>query len=1743
MSSLTRRLSLLVLLALLAATLPTARVAHAQTFTVNTTDDTDDLSTSCATDCTLRKAIRLANEHAGADTINFSVSGTIKVSSALPALTDGRTSIIASPPHSVVLDGGFMSGSAFGLQIMSPNNVVRGLVIVDFPGSFAFTGGSGISISTAAATNNVIANNWIGLNTDGTTIGNDYYGVQIDDRASNNTIGGTAVGDANVITGNLQANVAVDDSDSSTTAEQYISGNQIIGNYIGTNAAGTAIPGDVKQNELVAGVLVGTYARSTLIKNNVIGGHLGNQSLSNNIAAGVVVISNETASDSARHPQNTTIVGNYIGITPSGANIANHNGISLYGGAINTVIGDKTDPVGGRNIIGFSQADGILLSDNAVNVTGTEIVGNYIGIASDGTTLATIGNTAIYLGTVTSLAPVPATVIGPANVIASARRSGIRVRSSSNTIKGNFIGTNAAGTTTSTTNPTTAGYGFGNSAIWVENGSGNQIGGPNGGERNVIAAGGSGNGSPSAILLMPGGGTTSSCSAPSGGACSVTATTIQGNYLGVSSTGTAALLSPTNLDSEGVRMINNISSGSATTAPSGNTVSGNVISGLGYGIVLREGASNNTLSGNRIGTRASGVLDSSQAIGNRQDGIRLLQGTGNQITNNTIAFNGYDSAAPVYYYGISINNTTGGANGNTLSGNNLVNNGKGSVSRTTNNGIYLNGPTGIKITKTTTRNHNGGDGIRFGASGTNGNIEAPNLTAVGRIGATTTLTGTTGCVSGCTVEVFTTNLSTETKEGPVYLTSGNTTAGGGFSINITGCQRYLTATVRDASDNTSPFSASLDSGGTTGLCVNSTFSLAAAPSPNQLIYQGDTYTYTHSITNNAPVERTFTVVFTSTLGWASAPTQVTVPASSSESFNVVVSVPYTAKVSPTPDIDTTSVQVFAGASGSNVVTDTTTAKAHTNSPAFPTVSPGYTQERSVTTLTTFTHSVANTGDLPGDFSVVGPTFVGTPPDGWSITSATLGQTTLAGGASTTLTIVVNTPDGAPAGSVQFSFKIQTGSTQTSLVTDTITVATVRSFSFSAVAPTTISSPPGASADFVYTLTNTGNMTDNFQITPPTNTTPVAITTFTANPSGSFSLAANTTRIITVTAQIPSGTVTGDYDFSVTAVALDGTPPTALSVDGRITVIGGGAPQLSFSAGSPDPAPASAADGTVTFTGTLTNTGNATAPFSLGTPIIVDSPAWPAAEVVYDGNCTLSPTTISLAANESCTFTLQVTVPADANGGPQEVTLSATVDNSGFVPKPDDVTVNATATVNVAILRDVSLSAANLTPQTGIPGTVLTYTHTLTNLGNATDSFTMTVTPLTPATFGMAVISPTSVTNVPRNGTSTITLVVTVPGGVIAGDLTFTVTATSHGDPSKTASQDDIAKVEAFDAASLSPGTSKNGLPGASVTFTHTLTNTGSTLIAYEIATSNSQAGVGFTSNVSGSPTIELVPGMTTTITVEVKLPVGVLGGTANITTVEVRKVGGTEVLASATDESLVGNTYDVQITPDRSGKGYPNETLVFTHTVTNIGITADTYSITAVNALAWRMGVSNDLITLGPGQSQVITVSIDVPNDDSTQVDTKNFGRISVTSNTNPDTSHDEAVENISVGKVINLVFSTDQSRAVTPSSGRFQMNDLVISNIGNASDIIDFNVLGADGGWSVDIMPYDILGPRDTNYNVGIWVTVPKNVEPGPIKVITIQAQSRSNSDVVADVQLRFAYIAPAVQVSYKTYLPAVRR
>jgi len=278
----------------------------ATTFTVNKTGDGDDrnlsdarcdTSTRNGSQCTLRAAIEETNDTAGADTIEFDISGaaqTIKPGSQLPTMTDtvtidGYTQQGASPNTlaegndavlKVKLNGTNAGTDADGLVIATSDSTIKGLVINRFDGD-------GVQIDGPSSTgNNKVEGNFIGTNDQGTIDnGNGGEGVFVFD--DSNTVGGTQPEMRNVISGNDENGVFV--------FSDLSEGNRIEGNYIGTTADGSGDLGNDRSgvdffgadNNAVGGIASGA---GNLIAHNGEDGVLvtfsddtGNTVLSNSI--------------------------------------------------------------------------------------------------------------------------------------------------------------------------------------------------------------------------------------------------------------------------------------------------------------------------------------------------------------------------------------------------------------------------------------------------------------------------------------------------------------------------------------------------------------------------------------------------------------------------------------------------------------------------------------------------------------------------------------------------------------------------------------------------------------------------------------------------------------------------------------------------------------------------------------------------------------------------------------------------------------------------------------------------------------------------------------------------------------------------------------------------------------------------------------------------------------------------------------------------------------------------------------------------------------------------------------------------------------------------------------------------------------------------------------------------------------------------------------------------------------------
>ncbi|MEW6130960.1 MAG: HYR domain-containing protein [Acidobacteriota bacterium] len=232
------------------------RVSAIVTFTVTTTNDNGDNLNP--TPGSLRRAIIDANTNPGADIINFNIPGiapfTISPLSPLPDITEAVTINGTTQPGfagtPVIELNGISAGATSGLTITAANCVVRGLVINRF-------NGNGIAIS---GNGNSIEGNFIGTSVSGSVaVGNTLDGIFIS--GAGNSIGGTTTAARNVISSNRNG---------IQLFGAPATGNQIRGNFIGTDAGGTLALGNSQNGVLINGAGSNAIGSAALNASNTI---------------------------------------------------------------------------------------------------------------------------------------------------------------------------------------------------------------------------------------------------------------------------------------------------------------------------------------------------------------------------------------------------------------------------------------------------------------------------------------------------------------------------------------------------------------------------------------------------------------------------------------------------------------------------------------------------------------------------------------------------------------------------------------------------------------------------------------------------------------------------------------------------------------------------------------------------------------------------------------------------------------------------------------------------------------------------------------------------------------------------------------------------------------------------------------------------------------------------------------------------------------------------------------------------------------------------------------------------------------------------------------------------------------------------------------------------------------------------------------------------------------------------------
>jgi uncharacterized repeat protein (TIGR01451 family) len=607
---------------------------------------------------------------------------------------------------------------------------------------------------------------------------------------------------------------------------------------------------------------------------------------------------------------------------------------------------------------------------------------------------------------------------------------------------------------------------------------------------------------------------------------------------------------------------------------------------------------------------------------------------------------------------------------------------------------------------------------------------------------------------------------------------------------------------------------------------------------------------------------------------------------------------------------------------------------------------------------------------------------------------------------------------APAGAVignQASATYSDASQVSRTVTSNTVVTTVQqvgSLSLAANGAKTIS--PGGQVYYPQTLVNTGNGNDSFLLTAAqSGATTMTTVLFYADANGD-GIPDNATPITTtgtlapgqvfkfvVAGVAPSTAVVGTTN-TTTVTATSVFAPTVSGAVTDVTTITGQAVINVTQAIDLTTGPSPSTGRTITLT--YTNTGNATATnvtlndlIPSGFTYVANSARWSVtgagttltdasntdsqSGIIWDFGVTTSgkPTAViaSVAPGSSGTVTYQVNVNAGLAPGANAAT--AMTGTYAYNDGASQVSPGNTNTIQYTVAQSAAVTFAGATVAAAPQGGTVAFTDVVTNGGNGTDSFDITIgtsTFPTGTTFqlfqadGLTPLQDTNGNGLPdtgpvaAGGTYNVVVKAVLPPGSVGGPYTVQLTATSRLDTTKSANAIDTLTaitgntVDVTNVTSVSGGSgvgagpeaspvlTLNVNPGATLRVPLNVSNGSAVADSFDLAAATDAAisaglPAGWTvtfrdaNNAIITNTGVLLSGASKPVYADVAVPANYLAGTSQL---YFRALSPATGASDRLHDAITVNTVRaLVVTPNHTGQTTAGGVVTYVHTVTNTG--------------------------------------------------------------------------------------------------------------------------------------------------------------------------------------------------------------
>lgn len=426
--------------------------------------------------------------------------------------------------------------------------------------------------------------------------------------------------------------------------------------------------------------------------------------------------------------------------------------------------------------------------------------------------------------------------------------------------------------------------------------------------------------------------------------------------------------------------------------------------------------------------------------------------------------------------------------------------------------------------------------------------------------------------------------------------------------------------------------------------------------------------------------------------------------------------------------------------------------------------------------------------------------------------------------------------------------------------------------------------------------------------------------------------------------------------------------------------------------------------------------------------------------------------------------------------------SGPIDVSGYAI--DDVRITEPANVQIGLSHSGHSA----------PGHVISFTHPVTNAANFTDGVVFeAVGPL-----GWLVSLNPVTTTLSAGAVSQVTLDV-IPAGVLSGTVKpVWITATAASDPASYAETTDYVTIGYGAGGGFSRAQSRRTHPEEALTITHVLTNTGSYTDTFALTHNSAQGWTWVLTPLS----ITLGAGETHLVTASTTVSPTIAVGTEEALQLTATSQADLQQQAVVTDS--ISYVAGVVLSEAQNLRTHPGEALTIAHILTNTGSYTDTFALTHDSAQGWTWVLTPLSITLGTGETHLVTVSTTIPLAITAGI--VEALRLTAMSQAAP---QQQATVTNTISYVAGAAFSGAQSLLTYP--GKMLTVIHVLTNTGSYTDVLTL-AFASSQEWVGEVSPSRVtLGAAEAQ-SVTLSVTTPAMMHAGTTQTLHLTATSQAD-------------------------------